>query len=158
MNSMLTLPGTIPGLLRRGSPVLYPKADDIPCVVVSMDKNSAVIGYPWPLNHEISDIWQLHELNLDLTDATGRAHAIWWLDYKCDRFGAWAGATNWHLRTELDGIKRWGPWSQEPNGYFCPALQDLDSDDPRLLPDGSRLVDAKAIQKVVIKMAGLRYA
>jgi hypothetical protein len=36
-----------------------------------------------------------------------------------------------------------------------PALADLDPNDVRLLPDGSRWVDAEALRRVVLHVAGV---
>ena len=39
---------------------------------------------------------------------------------------------------------------------FCvPTLADLDPNDPRLLPDGSRWVDAEALRRVVLAVVGV---
>jgi hypothetical protein len=73
--SPLTLPGTIPGLLRRGSPVVE---NNRAAVYLGADKH----GY-----HYVADLTPgmgcghriAHEpVYLDLSDPTGRAHAAWW--------------------------------------------------------------------------------
>lgn len=86
----LTLPGTIPGLLRRGSPVVVtderiglartpgvvtvPPDGDFPhqAVVAMQDEDAEIIG----INSGC--------VSLDLSDATGRAHAAWWLASKIE--------------------------------------------------------------------------
>lgn len=82
----LTLPGDLPGLLRRGSPVFW--RDEITPFVV------AWVG-PWPGSDNVADgaialvapgsepclgmvVNACSDLTLDLTDPTGRAHAVWW--------------------------------------------------------------------------------
>ena len=71
-----TLPGTIPGLLRRGSPVIE---DDRIAVYLGADH----YGY-----HYVADLTPKRgcghrivqgPVDLDLSDPTGRAHAAWWL-------------------------------------------------------------------------------
>ena len=64
----LTLPGDIPGLLRRGSPVTH--VDGSRLVVVELDGDDAKLPSGWAFTRL---------LELDLSDATGRAHAAWWL-------------------------------------------------------------------------------
>jgi hypothetical protein len=74
MNNDLTLPGSIPGLLRRGSPVTH--IDGSRLVVVEIDGDNAKLPSGWVLPSG----WAFTRLlALDLTDATGRAHAAWWL-------------------------------------------------------------------------------
>ncbi len=158
----LTLPGSIPGLLRRGSPVPHPRAADVPCVVVGVREDVARIAYPWPRNHEDVDAWPLGDLALDLTDATGRAHAAWWL---ADRFKlVTAGEllrVTWQYRGmwDLDGPRRRVKFWHGADSQFAvcvPALEGLVVDnDPRLLPDGSRWVDAEALRRVVLHVAGV---
>ncbi len=72
MNPLLsTLPGDIPGLLRRGSPVMYGTR---PRVVEDVeDYRLGGIG----LAPE-----QFAACRLDLSDPTGRAHAAWWAGEK----------------------------------------------------------------------------
>jgi len=68
MTAPLTLPGTIPGLLRRGSPVIHALLWS--GVVHEVAESSAVV---------CTTCYAMRDLALDLTDATGRAHAAWWL-------------------------------------------------------------------------------
>ena len=75
MDDLITLPGSIPGLLRRGSPVWTGWNDGAVVVRVWPDGTAAVMA-------DHGESWLrvlLSELALDLTDATGRAHAAWWL-------------------------------------------------------------------------------
>lgn len=164
--SALTLPGGIPGLLRRGSPVVIRLGSD-----VAVSGVIVLPGYAVYRNGGAEGSWEYgahtgtltddlldgdeESTALDLTDATGRAHAAWWLDAACDRAGTWAGAHMWHLRVELDGVRRFGPWTSEPRGYCCFALAEIDPADLRLLPDGSRWVDAEALRRVVLHVAGV---
>lgn len=98
MTAPLTLPGTIPGLLRRGSPVVWaapirpnptlpahlqagpgrerrglwmplgPKADE-----------GMVCWDTWCGANRVEEHVYAGDLALDLSDPTGRAHAAWWL-------------------------------------------------------------------------------
>lgn len=70
----LTLPGSIPGLLRPRSPILYRgmtgsiSAIAAERVTFALDDSVGV-----PLTRDVED------LSLDLSDPTGRAHAAWWV-------------------------------------------------------------------------------
>lgn len=79
-----TLPGTIPGLLRRGSPVIE---DDRIAVYLGADH----YGY-----HYVADLTPKRgcghrivqgPVDLDLSDPTGRAHAAWWVLSALDAAG-----------------------------------------------------------------------
>jgi len=103
MTALLTsVPGDILGLLKRGSPVWIdfwrshchdidatgdPDLDGLPedfqCRGVVTGIDDGVISAAW-LSSESEDggADDIHQdwMTLDLTDATGRAHAAWWLD------------------------------------------------------------------------------
>lgn len=128
---------------------------------------------------------QRHVLAIDLTDATGRAHLAWWVagQVRTSYGGAldpaegvrwhrsWRG--HWELHGQrADEHRKWQevcflPWAGDddlsdrndgPHGTWCrfvPSLAHLDPNDPRLLPDGSRLVDALALGLVARHVAGL---
>jgi len=74
-----TFPADVPGVLRRGSPVLHPRRAGVTCVVVSPTPTAARVAYPWVIDGMAGDDWALRDLVLDLSDATGRAHLAWWL-------------------------------------------------------------------------------
>ena len=83
MTEPLTLPGTIPGLLRRGSPVFV---HDRAAVVVDLWTNDLGpwVGFcfiDWD-DEPAQDGCRADDecLALDLSDPTGRAHAAWWID------------------------------------------------------------------------------
>ncbi len=72
MSTLLsTLPGDIPGLLRRGSPVCYysQRRDEMLTDVASRIDE----GYAYGPDQACAD------LSLDLSDETGRAHVYAWL-------------------------------------------------------------------------------
>jgi hypothetical protein len=43
----------------------------------------------------------------------------------------------------------------DPDWHVVPSLADLDPNDPRTLPDGSRWIDAEALRRVCLHVAGL---
>jgi len=123
----LRFPGSVPGVLRRGSPVFH--IDGSPYVVLEMDGSDIRLHAGWAPSYNI---------DLDLTDATGRAHLAWWVDAR-SQFGR-----VWYIRDLRFHMT--GP-------DFI--LSTLDPNDPRLLPDGSRWVDAEALSLVARHVAGL---
>ena len=171
----LTLPGDIPGLLRRGSPVwIRHVGGRWPAVVEKDPAEHDREGGHWMIQFGTHFVGS-RSVFLDLSDPTGRAHAAWWLTN--------AAGVSFHL--DSDGHRRWSlhggefprrseDWSWEGIGpesrrmrlsasstpsygwdaVDCPALDDLNPDDPRLLPDGSRWVDAEALRRVVLHVAG----
>lgn len=160
----LTLPGTIPGLLRRGSPVvvLTGRHAGAAGVVVRMLGGAAEVALELP-GAEWILTYRLDEIAIDLTDATGRAHAAWWMAERrvpgC-RPGeaAWYGTEStrlWSLyvaHRPFDFAPPDSKWSSEK----VAALDGLlPGSDPRLLPDGSRWVDAEALRRVVLHVAGV---
>lgn len=180
MTAALTLPGTIPGLLRRGSPVtLRPRVyGDVSLmhggqgVVHDAARGVAVVdtfgGSPRVVRYGREDV------ALDLSDPTGRAHAAWWLALReCPASHvldpaavAWhpapaqadAGwALEWHARAAKgDGSLTGHWWSGRPRSPV-PArlLWHLVRHDPTRLPDGSRWVDAEALRLVCLHVAGV---
>jgi hypothetical protein len=173
MTADLVLPGTIPGLLRRGSPV---------CTLVG--PGDLIVGFSDRLTphrgegaYLASGSWvRLVGASLDLTDATGRAHAAWWLartlypDEVHVSAAVVPGRPAWgerplalrhlgpHCRAThdfglstlsvLDGVKWRG-------GHVADACSFLDAHQPDLLPDGSRWVDAEALRRAVLAAANL---
>lgn len=165
----LTLPATIPGLLRRGSPVRGTIGDfpDIAGIFLTDDADRpgraccvAVAAFP---NYGEIMAWPWMEvIGLDLTDATGRNHAAGWLSARLAPDdgpyitaavmpGRWFGPVLFGLLTVSvnDGARmlRCG----DPSPFEC--TDDLDCNDNRRLPDGSRWVDAEALRRVVLHVA-----
>lgn len=180
------LPGTIPGLLRRCSPVRNLRGTR--CGIVLSDLGDGALAVEWDPTHDEARVVAWGEpfaersdlIALDLSDATGRAHAAWWL---ADREGlsvpAWpswrkSGHALWALRTPwrygqtagappIDGMERRYQPDAAPEHAArrwpllyrtVPALAALDPDDDTRLPDGSRWVDAEALRLVVLHVAG----
>ncbi len=72
----ITLPGDIPGLLRRGSPVLtLPRFLKAVVIDPPSDKGAVEVA----LVDDNSIMGNSSMFRLDLTDPTGRIHALWWL-------------------------------------------------------------------------------
>ena len=91
---LTSIPGDIPGLLRRGSPVLYTQAL-IPGVVLALIaeelgefSDPPILSIALFGQHVVEDrcvdiAWRdRRHLQLDLTDPTGRAHAAWWVQFR----------------------------------------------------------------------------
>ena len=173
----LTLPGTLPGLLRRCSPVVV---DGIKAVILSRDTRPADqragdweviadsqdsqdpfwVKYPMEC-YGISLSLKPEALALDLKDATGRAHAAWWLagrlrpevelmsvavTYGHPTIGA--GGYGLAVTCRNDGAL----WRRFDD---VPGLDALDPNDPRTLEDGSRWVDAEALRLVCLHVGGV---
>ncbi len=159
----ITLPGDIPGLLRQCSLVYHDTYGR--GVVLFVTGNDARVAF--------GDMGAIIEvapatLVLVLTDATGRARATWWL---ADRLRldpsrgciftsapvgfAWVLFGYGHGGRPRDNTAwfRGGPRG-EPRDVIVPGLESLNRGDPRLLPDGSRVVDAKALELVCLHVAG----
>ena len=92
------IPGTIPGLLRRGSPIILGSDEgQRPGVVVDADPafggRVVVMLEATPRWDAESDCVPADRLSLDLTDPTGRWHAAQWL---------WENGFGTRGRTEAD--------------------------------------------------------
>lgn len=164
--SVLNLPGSLRGLLRECSPV----------ITLPHGHRAWVTELPDPLSHfrrrdqandqhfricgEDGGLRHGEDLALRLEDATGRAHATWWL----------AGHTHLAQPAEFSGVlweciksadhvpgmflQRWHLTKTGSNSIrsYSP---DLDPDDPQLLADGSRWVDAEALRLMCLRAASL---
>ena len=186
--ALLRFPGSVPGVLRRGSPVI--KTWNAPCIpdddpndeftlhgIYLRDLDEDEAGrrcYCWFDSEQIGlDVG--FPPDIDLTDATGRAHLAWWLGGgEPKAFGGWFANHTAEINNEgfvVRTVAAWmgrksdGQWQRyqaeptvtfrEPRTIIVPTLSTLDPDDPRLLPDGSRLVDALALSLVARHVAGL---
>lgn len=167
MTNRITLPGDIPGLLRRGSPHISAMVPGCGGVVLNVHPTrGADVVWRGPDSEcdEAERGVPLTEIALDLHDATGRAHAVWWLAgigaaWGCvdkHQAGLWlashAPRSGIHARRfTAEAPKN----SSIPKAYLVvPSLTDLNPNDPRTLEDGSRAVDAEALRRVVLHVAG----
>jgi len=107
------------------------------------------------------------DISLDLTDATGRTHAAWWLA------GTFAGEMKrqstlsvWRHREAACRAWRLEGYGGSERTFrdrytgcafdvVVPSLAYLDPNDDTRLPDGSRWVDAEALRRVVLHVAGV---
>lgn len=105
-----TLPGSLPGLLRVGSPVVavvHHRAR--PAVVVEVIRDGFRIALQGPsYPGERNGCVQLtgRGLSLDLTDPTGRIHAWWWLQTKQPADSVRLGCDPRRLSLALSSIRR----------------------------------------------------
>jgi len=168
MTAPLTLPGEIPGLLRYCSPVVFSAGGVCPGVVVNPDithKGESMAIVWWPSDENgVGKPSMRNSVLLDLRDATGRAHAALWMEahveyLRGDLMAAapavgikgWSSCTAWGI---VAVTRQEGAMSVLFDADDIDALANLDPDDPRLLPDGSRWVDAEALRLVCLHVAG----
>ena len=158
----LTLPGDLSGWLRKCSPVRVARALEIQGVIVAAPiRDQSLVLWVDSMLSPLQAKWERnHKVSLDLGDATGRGHAALWLAEQ-------RHCTDVVTATLIPGHRLighpepvWGlsttswrdgeRWSavEEPS-----AIYDLDPSDPRLLPDGSRWVDAEALRLVCLHVA-----
>lgn len=172
MSEDLTLPATIPGLLRQCSPVRIDSDPDTGVVLAlyapgagGASYDRAEVGIPDALHNGYPAVvrpYALPRLSLDLRCDTGRAHAAWWLG----KPGCSTPRTFAHGRRRVVCLWVYAiPYIAHRGGcgrlinqgaVIVPTLADLDPDDPRLLPDGSRWVDAEALRRVALRVRGGR--
>jgi len=170
-SALLRFPASVPGVLRRGSPVTNTDGT-ASGVVFGLPGYDATHPDLWGVNwlHVIHRLSSAECFYLDLTDATGRAHLAWWLAVNLPPqalggrpgnawgFTSWRRAEGWAawMLARPNGSGAWF-WSAEGSGggLVVSSLVTLDPNDPRLLPDGSRLVDVLALSLVARHVAGL---
>lgn len=153
----IIFPGDIQGLLCPGSRGrLHIPGNPSDGAVCTVHKIEGDFAHCAVADEPVIWIVPLDWIRLDLTDATGRAHAAWWLG-KCHEAAEFppeygqpwwfAHQKGWMLAIDFDC------WL-----YFdsrnTPGLTGLDPDDERLLPDGSRWVNAEALRRVCMIVAG----
>jgi hypothetical protein len=155
---LLRFPGSVPGVLRRGSPVCAGMVGRAVSVGEDAGYSDGRIIVATP--YKTLNTFCKRDLALDLTDATGRAHLAWWLAgntvnmrYPSQTTGRFEPRTLCPGHWQVSTSDNFHPltWSAE----HVPSISALDPDDPRLLPDGSRLVDAIALSLVARHVAGL---
>ena len=165
MSAPLTLPGSIPGLLRRGSPVFY-RDEESSWTVLCIDDDEVCAA---PAGEVPLGLWGMSDdFTLDLGAATGRAHAAWWLagqfrptsllPPECAVWlgHSWAGGrSRWVLGSGGEFAAQVWYVLRTPADPISNMLRALDHDDPRLLPDSSRWVDAEALRLICLHVAGV---
>jgi len=171
----LFVPGDIPGLLRRCSPVRVhgpprrPGYGDAPatggwhypavvlwCGDERAEVHSSVHG--WACGR-----FDRTRLELDLSTPTGRAHAAWWL-LKLKHPPAPDGAARWvvggyetHWSLHEGEAGHWRDCSWPVSLDWLADLEEQAAGDlgfGPFLEDGSRWVDAEALRRVVLHEAG----
>jgi len=161
--ALLRFPGSVPGVLRRGSPITLLGGSSGVVTELGGDTDAWVARETWRDSYPISVIF------LDLTDATGRVHLAWWLLYS----GGWGDVSGQDVVVRevvssfnrsvrgvgvygRDSVGEWRSCAVVGHpGDVVPSLSTLDPNDPRLLPDGSRWVDAAALSLVARHVAGI---
>lgn len=167
MSDTLALPGDIPGLLRRGSPAIYQPRPRYQTSCLWRPGAEVVVLATWQRGDATwvdvaygcgVDSHPAICVALDLTDATGRAHAAWWL--ASDVSARWSPCTfvasagpSWMV-TALKGGHSVTTYGARSGWCVVPGLARLDPHDTRLLPDGSRWVDAEAERLVGLHVSG----
>ena len=93
-----SIPGDIPGLLRRGSPVFLLGSkgrSTTPYVVTDPPNNDGLVWIACPGAWRAAQEPRIASVALDLTDPTGRAHAAWWSTarfHMITDYGEWSAA------------------------------------------------------------------
>ena len=178
----LHLPATIPGLLRRGSPVVslvdldacdgdgYEIPAGAPGNVCHADGIGPVlvafVAMPNDPGPDLRWRWcDVADLALDLHDATARHHALLWLAGREGLYVAdgvqWFSGTTERVWTILTSARPFAPiraycgWRDDDMALHVPTLADLDPTSDERLADGSRRVDALALARVVAHVAGV---
>lgn len=153
---LLALPGTLPDLLRRGSPVVFLVEVKIAgfifyvgCRAVVEEISSA--GEPVIRGQAVHP----SAVGLDLSDITGRYHARLWLRKRWPQLAMQdlpdVLAYYVDLRISLAA-------SAAVDGPAPRVLADIDPEDPRRLPDGSRWVEALGLQRICLYVENQRRA
>ena len=154
MTERITVPATLPGVVRRGTPV-WAWDEETPWTVLAEGNGKAVcapcagLGIPSCINRG--------NLQVDLTDATGRAHVSWAIAAAIGEC-QWAPLVRWE---HPDG--RAQAWTIPYGANVCrfwyadtgrgPCI-GLDWHDDTRLSDGSRRVDALALRAVALHVLG----
>jgi len=188
MTENLTLPGIIPGLLRKGSPVIFDYAGT-PLHRVYLRDSKSIGEIKRGMISGFVNAVNLNQLSLDLTDITARAHAAWWLAAQAkDARRPEADITLENLHDLFRVTARFDPqrpctFAVQGHRYGGAAIRldqgfptfakdypdkqrahewchidvllDLDPNESRTLADGSRWIDAEALRRVILNVAGL---
>lgn len=151
MEDDLLFPGDVPGVLRRGSPVEDAKGLLGSGVVRWVEPSG--VSVCWDDTGSVEPV-SFARAALDLTDATGRAHLAWALAREARHWPTEPDYTTAAWRY----LRHNEAWSIGPHHYWPRThhtVADLNPDDPHLLPDGSRWVDAVALGRVARHVLGV---
>lgn len=170
MSHDLTLPGTIPGLLRWCSPVAVPGYGcGVGVVVDRPSGRESWVRVLMQCDDDGPSPQERKRVFLDLTDATGRAHAAWWLAgtfagemKRQSALSVWrhreGAGRAWRLEGAAGSERRFlARYTGCSFDVVVLTLSDLDPSDDTRLPDGSRRVDAEALRRVVLHVAGVTH-
>ncbi len=165
----LVLPGAVQGLLRPGtSPIVFMPRQRYQDALRASGSRGTFLGLDsrgWAVCVFGEEV-EAHPLSciaLDLAEATGRAHATWWLASmvmpQAVATIAWLwcmGDGRWSLRSGDDWVTFRAPGSPEPSlrRPEVSALASLDPYDRRKLPDESWMVNAEALQLICLHVKG----
>lgn len=174
----ITLPGLIPGLFWQCSPVINTGTQLVPLgkkgVIVSVVEENR--GIEVAFGNDESVVAGQDCFALDLEDPTGRAHAIWCLANTVPmRFNFHSlsqisfdvtvpSANRWSLRVcdfrltnrNYDLISFSAEDSEDSHHIKIESLAGLDCRDNEILEDESRWVDAEALRRICLHVAGLK--
>jgi hypothetical protein len=142
----LTVPATLPGVVRRGTPV-WAWDEDTPWAVLAVGNGEAVCAPCAGLG--IPSLIDIGNLQVDLTDATGRTHVSW-------AIGGDVSDSRLHPTTDggwLVAGRLYYPVAY-PIGCTVPTLRGIDRKDDTRLPDGSYLVDVLALKVIALHVLG----
>lgn len=122
-----TLPGSLPGLLRIGSPVkrIYinptlSRKFTVHSVVLHIDGDTCEVA---DLDGEVVEV-ALDTVSLDLTDPTGRIHALWWVQTKEPADSVRLGCDPLRLSLALSSIRRGAELTASEQWEFALYCED----------------------------------
>lgn len=139
MSDLVTCP-IAPGMLRLGTPIRDLDWPGSCGVVLDADGDYPTFFWGWDQSEPENPV-------VDLTDATGRAHAAWWAKSKAPEALWLLNALGLWLEQGWGDHDRWVFWTALRDGPVDLAI--LKPFTATRLPDGSRLVDALALKAVV---------
>jgi hypothetical protein len=154
----LTVPATLPGVVRRGTPV-WAWDEDTPWAVLAVDNGEAVCAPCAGLG--IPSLIDIGNLQVDLTDATGRAHVAWAVGKVGDSFDVTRDRRQGGLvKVWVGGVVAFvSCWTKlHPKATVVQNLRPLSHEaslwSPAELPDGTPWFKAEALRLVALHALG----
>ena len=144
---LLTLPGTLPDLLRRGSPVIFFTEVKIAGFIFQVGCRAVVeeiSSTGEPVIH--GQVINPNDVGLDLSDLTGRYHARLWLGKRRPQLAVQDPEDILLCYLDLQTAQA----KAAAGGPARLALAALDPYDNRRLPDGARRVEALGLQRLCL--------